>query len=75
MAIDTAELPDPDDMPPDPEDMPPAGTSTAGPNPGWLSDDELAYVRGRLPVVKTRMSRKQGRKRVTGSSSWKRPSS
>ncbi|MBL5972808.1 MAG: DUF4916 domain-containing protein [Candidatus Leucobacter sulfamidivorax] len=51
MAIDTAELPDPDDMPPDPEDMPPAGTSTAGPNPGWLSDDELAYVRGRLPVV------------------------
>lgn len=42
MAIDTAELPDPEG----PEDRPaPAG------NPGWLSEDELAFVRSRLPVV------------------------
>lgn len=46
MAIDTAELPDPDDLPTDPEDLPPANS-----NPGWLSDDELAFVRGRLPIV------------------------
>ncbi|QZY52807.1 DUF4916 domain-containing protein [Leucobacter tenebrionis] len=42
MSIDTAELPEPEG----PEDRPaPAG------NPGWLSDDELRFVRGRLPVV------------------------
>ena len=42
MSIDTAELPDADG----PEDRPaPAG------NPGWLSEDELNFVRGRLPVV------------------------
>ncbi|QIK64198.1 DUF4916 domain-containing protein [Leucobacter viscericola] len=42
MSIDTAELPDADG----PEDRPaPAG------NPGWLSDDELSFVRGRMPVV------------------------
>lgn len=46
MAIDTAELPDPEDLPPDPEDLPPASA-----NPGWLSEDELAFVRGRLPIV------------------------
>ena len=32
--------------PNDPEDLPPLGS-----NPGWLSDDELAFVRGRLPVL------------------------
>lgn len=42
MSIDTAELPDPDG----PEDRP----SPAG-NPGWLSEDELRFVRGRMPVV------------------------
>lgn len=42
MAIDTAELPEPEG----PEDRP----SPPG-NPGWLSDDELAFVRGRMPVV------------------------
>ena len=42
MAIDTAELPEPTD----PEDMPPVNT-----NPGWLSEDELAFVRGRMPVL------------------------
>lgn len=42
MVIDTAELPEPTD----PEDMPPANT-----NPGWLSEDELAFVRGRMPVL------------------------
>lgn len=42
MSIDTAELPEADG----PEDRPtPAG------NPGWLSDDELNFVRGRLPVI------------------------
>ncbi len=42
VSIDTAELPDPEG----PEDRPaPAG------NPGWLSDDELSFVRGRLPVL------------------------
>ncbi|UOQ61403.1 NUDIX hydrolase family protein [Leucobacter rhizosphaerae] len=42
MSIDTAELPDAEG----PEDRPaPAG------NPGWLSEDELNFVRGRLPVV------------------------
>ena len=42
MAIDTAELPEPEG----PEDRPtPAG------NPGWLSEEELASVRGRLPIV------------------------
>ncbi|MFV0434507.1 MAG: DUF4916 domain-containing protein [Leucobacter sp.] len=42
MSIDTAELPEPQG----PEDRPqPAG------NPGWLSDDELRFVRGRMPVV------------------------
>ena len=46
MAIDTAELPEPEDLPPDPEDQPPANA-----NPGWLSDDELAFARGRLPIV------------------------
>ncbi len=42
MVIDTADLPEPND----PEDLPPLGS-----NPGWLSDDELAFVRGRLPVL------------------------
>lgn len=42
MSVDTAELPDPEG----PEDRP----SPPG-NPGWLSEDELAFVRGRLPVV------------------------
>ena len=46
MAIDTAELPDPDDLPSDPDDLPPVSS-----NPGWLSDDELAFVRGRLPIL------------------------
>lgn len=42
MSIDTAELPEPEG----PEDRPaPAG------NPGWLSETELASVRGRLPIV------------------------
>ncbi|WP_427870859.1 NUDIX hydrolase family protein [Leucobacter luti] len=42
MAIDTAELPEPEG----PEDRPtPAG------NPGWLSEEELASVRGRLPIM------------------------
>ncbi|KIP51960.1 DUF4916 domain-containing protein [Leucobacter komagatae] len=42
MVIGTADLPDPDG----PEDRPaPAG------NPGWLNDDELAFVRGRIPVL------------------------
>lgn len=42
MPIDTAELPDPEG----PEDRP----SPPG-NPGWLSDDELAFVRGRMPIL------------------------
>ena len=42
MAIDTAELPEPTD----PEDRPARNM-----NPGWLSDDELAFVRGRMPIV------------------------
>lgn len=42
MAIDTADLPEPTD----PDDLPPVGI-----NPGWLSEDELAFVRGRLPIV------------------------
>ncbi|WP_336658902.1 NUDIX hydrolase family protein [Leucobacter sp. USHLN153] len=42
MTIDTAELPDPEG----PEDRP-----TPPGNPGWLSDDELSFVRGRLPIV------------------------
>jgi ADP-ribose pyrophosphatase YjhB (NUDIX family) len=46
MAIETAEMPEPEDLPPDPEDLPPASL-----NPGWLSEDELAFVRGRLPVL------------------------
>lgn len=46
MAIDTADLPDPEDLPQDPEDLPPVNL-----NPGWLSDDELDFVRGRLPIV------------------------
>ncbi|GAA1625690.1 NUDIX hydrolase family protein [Leucobacter chromiireducens] len=42
MSIDTAELPEPEG----PEDRPaPAG------NPGWLSQDELDFVRGRLPIL------------------------
>jgi ADP-ribose pyrophosphatase YjhB (NUDIX family) len=42
MSIDTAELPEADG----PEDRPaPAG------NPGWLSDEELSFVRSRIPVV------------------------
>ena len=39
MSIDTADLPDPDDRP------------TPNDNPGWLSEDELRFVRGRLPIV------------------------
>lgn len=42
MVIDTAELPEPTD----PEDLPPVNS-----NPGWLSEDELAFVRGRMPVL------------------------
>lgn len=42
MSIDTAELPEPEG----PEDRP----SPPG-NPGWLSEAELASVRGRLPIV------------------------
>lgn len=40
MSIDT------DDMPesPDPDDRPSTG-------PGWLSEDELRFVRGRMPIV------------------------
>ncbi len=42
MAIGTADFPDPDG----PEDRPaPAG------NPGWLNDEELLFVRGRVPVL------------------------
>lgn len=42
MVIGTADLPESDG----PEDRPaPAG------NPGWLSDDELQFVRGRMPVL------------------------
>lgn len=42
MVIGTADFPDPDG----PEDRPaPAG------NPGWLSEDELRFVRGRIPVL------------------------
>ncbi len=42
MAIGTADFPDPDG----PEDRPaPAG------NPGWLNEEELAFVRGRIPVL------------------------
>ncbi len=46
MAIDTADLPDPEDLPIDPEDLPPVNL-----NPGWLSADELSFVRGRVPVL------------------------
>lgn len=46
MVIDTAELPEPNDLPSDPDDLPPVSS-----NPGWLSDDELAFVRGRMPVL------------------------
>lgn len=42
MVIHTAELPEPTD----PEDLPPVST-----NPGWLSEDELSFVRGRVPVL------------------------
>ncbi|MGO1538393.1 MAG: DUF4916 domain-containing protein [Leucobacter sp.] len=42
MNIDTADLPEPTD----PDDRP-----TPGSNPGWLSEDELAFVRRRIPVV------------------------
>lgn len=42
MVIDTAELPEPTD----PEDLPPVHE-----NPGWLSEEELAFVRGRVPVL------------------------
>ena len=40
MVIDTAEFPEPLD----PDDQP-------GDNPGWLSEDELRFVRGRMPVA------------------------
>lgn len=43
MAIDTAEPPQ---EPTDPDDLPQVNT-----NPGWLSEDELAFVRGRMPVL------------------------
>lgn len=42
MSIDTAELPEPDDA---------ADRPTQPVNPGWLSDDELRFVRGRMPVM------------------------
>ncbi|GAA2189654.1 MULTISPECIES: NUDIX hydrolase family protein [Leucobacter] len=42
MTIDTAEFPDPDG----PEDRP-----TPPGNPGWLSEDELSFVRGRMPIM------------------------
>lgn len=42
MVIGTADFPDPDG----PEDRPaPAG------NPGWLNEEELSFVRGRVPVL------------------------
>ncbi|MGO2139554.1 MAG: DUF4916 domain-containing protein [Leucobacter sp.] len=45
MAIGTADLPDLPD-PDGPEDRPaPAG------NPGWLNEEELQFVRGRMPVL------------------------
>ncbi|MGO1434067.1 MAG: DUF4916 domain-containing protein [Canibacter sp.] len=40
MVIDTADLPEPTD----PDDLPPE-------NPGWLSEDELRFVRGRMPIL------------------------
>lgn len=43
MSIDTAELPEPQD----PEDRPQLGPDGSG----WLSDDELSFVRARVPVV------------------------
>lgn len=43
MSIDTAELPEPQD----PEDRPQFGPDGSG----WLSDDELSFVRGRVPLV------------------------
>lgn len=43
MAIDTAEPPQ---EPTDPDDLPQVNT-----NPGWLSEDELAFMRGRMPVL------------------------
>jgi len=46
MPIDTADLPEPEELPDDPEDLPPENL-----NPGWLSQDELAFVRSRLPIV------------------------
>lgn len=42
MAIDTSDLPGPTD----PDDLPPPGATS-----GWLSEDELAFVRRRLPIV------------------------
>lgn len=42
MAIDTDDLPEPTD----PDDLPPPGASS-----GWLSEDELSFVRRRLPIV------------------------
>lgn len=41
MAIDTSELPEPRD----PDDLPPLTGD------GWLTDDELAFVRGRVPML------------------------
>ncbi|MBK0419575.1 NUDIX hydrolase family protein [Leucobacter sp. CSA1] len=41
MSIDTADLPEPD-----PQDRPAPGS-----NPGWLSEDELGFVRRRLPIL------------------------
>lgn len=42
MRTDTAELPEPDDA---------HGDSLPAADTGWLSDDEMAFVRGRLPIV------------------------
>ena len=42
MAIGTADLPEPEQ---------PEGRPAAAGNPGWLNDEELAFVRGRIPVL------------------------
>lgn len=42
MVIDTAELPEPEDA----DDRP-----VPSMNPGWLSEEELSFVRGRMPIL------------------------
>lgn len=46
MVIDTAELPEPDDESPDD-----AERRQLSENVGWLSDDELSFVRSRMPII------------------------